>query len=193
MSPCPFKKGKHRQECRCHTSFTSSAPCQNWRFHFLVTLYDGLNVEDVIGPRPNIEIEPVRGQILSVAVVDNRTHLVVQAPVFFIQIRPWQRHIALAVVLGIVHDDQSTLAVSSAPGKGNECVPAGVAIPRRMTIQKPPVTFAKDRFLQPGKQQRVELLDLLVHRFLGTAAEMHRDLDLLPLKLAFMEKTKPWR
>src|SRR5262249_41593115 len=74
-----------------------------------------------------------------------------------------------------------------------ECVPAGVAIPRRMTIQKPPVTFAKDRFLQPGKQQRVELLDLLVHRFLGTAAEMHRDLGSLTLELALMEETKPGR
>ena len=39
---------------------TLSPARQNWCFHFFKPLHNGFNVEDVISPGSNIEIEPVR-------------------------------------------------------------------------------------------------------------------------------------
>src|SRR5215471_5113249 len=131
--------------------FITTSLCGVGEFPFLMRRRHGLKLEDVICPRSDVEKEPVRRQILTITVIGRCTHLVIQAPGSFPQVLPWQRDIALAVVIGVVHDDEAALVVFPGPGKSNQGVPAFVALPRRNTVQQLPLTFAKHRLLQPAK------------------------------------------
>ncbi len=80
----------------------------------------------------------------------------------------------------IVDGDKEALIAFTFPGKGQEAVPGGVALPGRANFQKLPVAVPDLGAFQAGQQFAVKFLQDRVNRLLGAAAQMHGDFDRRP-------------
>src|SRR5262245_599552 len=76
-------------------------------------------LEDVVLPRSDIQIESVSGQFVAVPLVDGVAHQVLEAPAPAGQAGERRPEPALAQVWRIVHRDQQPLLARAAPGAGH--------------------------------------------------------------------------
>src|SRR5215510_1928476 len=98
----------------------------------------GCHVEDVVGPRRHVEVEASREELAAVAVVARGAHHVCEPHHASRVIREWKAHVALALVVGIVHDDEPPI-FAVLPRPDDEAIPGVVAPPRRSAFQELPL------------------------------------------------------
>src|SRR5262245_19731109 len=119
---------------------SSCAPCSHRR-----------QLEHVIAPRRQIEIETARNDIGSVAIVGGRSHQILQLYRAAIEVRQRKTDVALTLVRGIVRGDEQALAVVALPAPGDEAVVCPVSVPRWRALEQPPFTILDARASEHGQ------------------------------------------
>src|SRR5438105_4835593 len=113
------------------------------------------DIEDVVAPRRQVEVEPARGQVVAVTVVACWPQEVAQAELPAAQVR---RHVDVALSLrwAVVDHDQQAPARLALPGEGEELIPGGVVAPGRPAVAQLPAAVAHLGPLERLQQLLVE-------------------------------------
>src|SRR5262249_33608387 len=130
------------------------------------------HLEHVVAPRGFVEIEAAREQIAAIPVIGGRSHQILQAHWAPAEIGERQPDVALTLVPGVVHGDQSPLTVRRFPRPRNETIPGPVPVPGRYAREKTPLSIAKDRLSQYRQKALVEPFQRLVDGFRWRAHEV---------------------
>ena len=144
--------------------------------------------EDVPAPGRQVEKEAPRDQIASVAIVTGGAEQIVKMHGAPGEIGPWEAHVALALVPGVVDYDECSLTIASLPAPGDAAVPRPVAIPSRHAIEKVPLAIRNGRMAENRKQVFVEALQCFIDRLPWRANEMRRDALPPSVELALMKE-----
>ena len=78
-------------------------------------LLDRLNLEGVASPRWHVEEEPACGEVGAIPIVDCASQPVVKPPGTIREVAPCQRHVALTLLVRIVHRDETTKVSRTRP------------------------------------------------------------------------------
>src|SRR5262245_4809799 len=167
---CPLRPGA------AHL-LSSWAPCSHHR-----------QLEHLIAPRRQIEIETARNDIGSVAIVGGRSHQILELYRAAIEVRERKTDVALTLVRGIVDRDEQALAVVALPAPGDEAVARPISVPPGPALEQAPLSILDARPPEHGEQTVVELLDPRVDLLERRADEMRRDAFAAALELTLMEE-----
>src|SRR5262245_15515286 len=108
--------------------------------------------EDTCLPRRHVHVQSARLQIVAMPVVSVRSQLIFDPPFFAPKIGERKTNVALALIAGIIHDNQKSFARGPLPGKGKETIVGPVAVPAWHALKKLPLTISKDR--QPENAEK---------------------------------------
>ena len=98
---------------------------------------------------------------------------------------------ALALSGPIIHDNDERVRVRTAPGETDEAVPGSVPIPCGCTLQQLPLAL-DGGIAQTTEQTVIELVQLGIDRFTGSAPQMNRNLLFPTLHLALVDEAEAW-
>src|SRR5262245_53880148 len=161
---------------------SSCAPCSHHR-----------QLEHVVAPRRQVEIETARNDIGSVAIVGGRSHQILKLDRAAMKVRKRKTDVALTLVRGIVDRDEQALAVVVLPAPSDEAVARPVSVPRGAALEQAPLSILDARPPEHGQQTVVELRDARVDGLERRADEVRRDAFATPLELALMEEPQAGR
>src|SRR2546430_1240691 len=104
-------------------------------------------LEEVVAPGPHVQVEPARREVVAVALVRRgRIHEIAQQQPVSLQVRVGQAHVALAPRRAVV-DGAEQPAAAAVPGKRDEALPGGIAVPRGPRVEERPVAVP---YLRPS-------------------------------------------
>jgi len=92
----------------------------------------------VEAPCRQIQVEALAKQVVALPFITGLMHQVQERQLFSPCISKRPGHVTLALGGAIIHGNQQTLTRLAFPGKGQEAVPGGVAVPGRADFQELP-------------------------------------------------------
>src|SRR4030095_466159 len=148
------------------------------------------HLEEVIAPGRHVQIEPAPGELVAVAIVHRgRAHQVAQLQLTPRQVRVGYAHVALPLRRAVV-DGGEEPAAAPVPGKRDEALPRGIALPRGPRLEEPPVAVSNLRAPQACEEATVIRAQDLVDGLGRPAAQVIGDAQFPPGALPLVDEAK---
>src|SRR5688500_15728647 len=131
-----------------------------------------LQVEQMIAPWRQIEVESARVEIIAVSFILRIAQQVFQSPLAVFEICKRKPDVALALVSGVTYRPQQPIFAASLPTRRDETIGGPVAVPGGDTFEQTPVAIPQRRRAQRREQTLVEILDRANDRILRSAHQV---------------------